>query len=77
MRYVVMLGLLLVLTGCGPSGEQIDTAWKRCVAPSQLWQLEHPDASPEEVTDKLVEFGERCSAEREQLGDAGFVEVYG
>jgi len=78
MRYVVVLGLLLTLSGCGPSTVDVDAAWERCVdGPLELWHLKHPDATPDQYADEAIAAAERCQEQRETLGDAQFVELWG
>ena len=76
MRYVVVLGLLLVLTGCGPSSDDLDAAWARCTSEASLWVLQHPDATESEVADQLASVADKCAERRAGLGDEKFVEVY-
>lgn len=77
MRYVVVLALLLVLTGCGPSPDEMKAAWSRCTSEASLWVLQNPDATEREVFRKLGEVSEKCAEHRETIGDEKFVEVYG
>jgi hypothetical protein len=64
MRLIVAAGVvLLALTGCAPN---TDEAYTRCTRSQlTLWQLQHPDATTDEVIDEAIVIAEACEAAAE------------